>query len=117
MLNSITPFFIVDDLAATLHFYQDKLGFSVLHKGGGDGNNDDDFWAMVARDQVMLMFKAIAAHITPAQPRPPRMGSLGRLRQRERPRRPRRTVPRPQSPHPSRTGQHQRRAESLRDHR
>ncbi len=65
MLNSITPFFIVDDLAATLHFYQDKLGFSVLHKGGGDGNNDDDFWAMVARDQVMLMFKAIAADIHP----------------------------------------------------
>jgi catechol 2,3-dioxygenase-like lactoylglutathione lyase family enzyme len=64
MLNSITPFFIVDDLAATLHFYQDKLGFSVLHKGGGDGNSDD-FWAMVTRDQVMLMFKAIAPDIHP----------------------------------------------------
>ena len=65
MLNAVAPFFIVDDLAATLHFYQDKLGFSVLHKGGGDRNSDADFWAMVARDQVMLMFKAIAPDIHP----------------------------------------------------
>jgi catechol 2,3-dioxygenase-like lactoylglutathione lyase family enzyme len=48
MLNGITPFFIVDDLANTLEFYQSKLGFSVLHKGGdGLGN---DFWAIVWRD-------------------------------------------------------------------
>jgi catechol 2,3-dioxygenase-like lactoylglutathione lyase family enzyme len=71
MLNSITPFFIVDDLAATLHFYQDKLGFSVLHKGGGDGNSNNDFWAMVGRDRVMLMLKAIAAEVHP-QPNPSR---------------------------------------------
>jgi catechol 2,3-dioxygenase-like lactoylglutathione lyase family enzyme len=65
MLNSVTPFFIVDDLAATLEFYQAKLGFSVLHKGGGDGNVDNDFWAMVGRDQVMLMFKAITPDVHP----------------------------------------------------
>ena len=65
MLNSVTPFFIVDDLAATLQFYQAKLGFSVLHKGGGDGNVDNDFWAMVGRDQVMLMFKAITPDVHP----------------------------------------------------
>lgn len=65
MLNSVTPFFIVDDLAATLEFYQAKLGFSVLHKGGGDGNVDNDFWAMVGRDQVMLMFKAITPEVHP----------------------------------------------------
>jgi catechol 2,3-dioxygenase-like lactoylglutathione lyase family enzyme len=59
VLNSVTPFFIVDDLDSTLEFYQSKLGFNVLHKGGnGNGN---DFWAIIARDQVMLMFK----HITP----------------------------------------------------
>ena len=29
MLVSITPFFIVDDLTATLDFYQSKLGFNV----------------------------------------------------------------------------------------
>ena len=64
MLNSITPFFIVDDLGATLAFYQSSLGFSVPHKGGGDGENDD-FWAFVARDKVMLMFKAIASDVHP----------------------------------------------------
>jgi catechol 2,3-dioxygenase-like lactoylglutathione lyase family enzyme len=63
MLNSVTPFFIVDDLDATIEFYQSKLGFSVLHQGGdGPGN---DFWAFLVRDQVMLMFKAITPEIHP----------------------------------------------------
>ena len=51
-----------------MHFQkrsQAKLGFSVLHKGGGDGNVDNDFWAMVGRDQVMLMFKAITPDVHP----------------------------------------------------
>jgi catechol 2,3-dioxygenase-like lactoylglutathione lyase family enzyme len=70
MLNSVTPFFIVDDLAATLDFYQSRLGFTVLYKGGGDQPNED-FWAMVGRDQVMLMFKAITPEVHP-QPNPSR---------------------------------------------
>jgi hypothetical protein len=67
MLNSVTPFFIVDDLGITVEFCQSRLGFSVLHKGGdGHGN---DFWAIVGRDQVMLMYK----HITPeVHPQPNR---------------------------------------------
>jgi len=64
MLNSVTPFFIVDDLAATLDFYQGRLGFAVLHKGGGD-QPADDFWAIVGRDRVMLMFKAISPEVHP----------------------------------------------------
>jgi len=62
MLNSVTPFFIVDDLAATLAFYQSRLGFGVLFKGG-DANGD--FWAMVGRDRVSLMFKAITPEVHP----------------------------------------------------
>jgi catechol 2,3-dioxygenase-like lactoylglutathione lyase family enzyme len=63
MLNGVAPFFIVDDLDATVEFYQSKLGFNVLHKGGdGRGN---DFWAFLGRDQVMLMFKAITPEIHP----------------------------------------------------
>ncbi len=50
MLNSVTPFFIVDDLGATLAFYQSKLGFDIRYKGGGDGNTDD-FWAILGRDR------------------------------------------------------------------
>ena len=64
MLHSVTPFFIVDSLPATLDFYQSRLGFQVLYKGGGDATCDD-FWAFVGRDQVMLMFKAIAEDIHP----------------------------------------------------
>jgi catechol 2,3-dioxygenase-like lactoylglutathione lyase family enzyme len=64
VLESVTPFFIVDDLPATLDFYQSKLGFAILHKGGGD-QPSGDFWAMVTRDRVMLMFKAIAPDIHP----------------------------------------------------
>lgn len=65
MLNSITPFFIVDDLDATIAFYTSKLGFSVLYKGGGDGVAGADFWAIVGRDQVMIMLKAIAPEVHP----------------------------------------------------
>src|SRR5437868_7876756 len=64
MLNSVIPFFIVDDLGATLAFYQSKLGFDVRYKGGGDGNTDD-FWAIMGRDRVMLMFKAITPEVHP----------------------------------------------------
>ena len=64
MLKSVTPFFIVDDLKATLEFYCSKLGFEVLHKGGGDGDGDD-FWAMVVRDQVTFFLKSITPEIHP----------------------------------------------------
>lgn len=64
MLRSVTPFFIVDSLPATVDFYQSKLGFHVLYRGGG-GTESEDFWAFVGRDQVMLMFKAIAPDVHP----------------------------------------------------
>jgi catechol 2,3-dioxygenase-like lactoylglutathione lyase family enzyme len=65
MLNSVTPFFVVDDLGATLSFYQSKLGFDVRYKGGGDGNPDDDFFAIVGRDRVSIMVKAITPEVHP----------------------------------------------------
>jgi len=64
MLNSVTPFFIVDDLEATIAFYQSKLEFDVRYKGGSDGTCDD-YWVFMGRDRVMLMFKAIAPEIHP----------------------------------------------------
>ena len=63
MLNSVTPFFIVDDLGTTLEFYQSKLGFNILYKGG-DGQGSD-FWAILGRDQVMIMFKCITPEVHP----------------------------------------------------
>ena len=70
VLKAITPFFIVDDLKATIDFYQSKLGFSVLYRGGGDAASED-FWAFVGRDQVMISLKAIAPDVHP-QPNPSR---------------------------------------------
>jgi catechol 2,3-dioxygenase-like lactoylglutathione lyase family enzyme len=64
MLTTAAPFFIIDDLDATLAFYQSKLGFDVRYKGGGDGNGPD-FWAIVGRDKVMIMLKAIGSGIHP----------------------------------------------------
>ena len=64
MLNCIAPFFIVDDLADTLAFYQSKLGFGVLYKGGAEGNGDD-FFAILGRDRAMLMFKVITPGVHP----------------------------------------------------
>ena len=62
MLGSVTPFFIVDDLAKTLEFYQSRLAFNVRYKGGDENG---DFWAMLERDRVMLMFKSITPDIHP----------------------------------------------------
>ena len=64
MLNSVAPSFIVDDLSATVAFYRSKLGFDVLHQGGGDGSGDD-YFAILVRDRVMLMFKAITPEVHP----------------------------------------------------
>jgi hypothetical protein len=58
MLNSVAPFFIVEDLRATLSFYQSKLGFDALYQSGGD-EKGDDYFAIVGRDRVTLMVKAI----------------------------------------------------------
>lgn len=64
MLNVAAPFFIVDDLAATVAFYESKLGFNVLYRGGGE-EGGGDFYAIMGRDRVMLMFKAIAPEVHP----------------------------------------------------
>lgn len=62
MLNSVAPFFIVDDLTKTMEFYQSQLAFNVLYKGGDENG---DFWAMLGRDRVMFMFKAITPDAHP----------------------------------------------------
>jgi hypothetical protein len=64
VLHSITPFFIVDDLHASLEFYCSKLGFEILYSGGGDIPSEN-FWGIVGRDGVMIMLKHIAPEIHP----------------------------------------------------
>lgn len=64
VLNSISPFFIVDDLQASLDFYTAKLGFEITYTGGGEGKHTD-FFGIVERDGAMLMLKSIAPEIHP----------------------------------------------------
>jgi len=62
VLHAITPFFIVDDLQGSLDFYRSKLGFDIPHRGGDEAG---DFWGIVQRDRVMIMFKAITPEVHP----------------------------------------------------
>lgn len=61
-LNSIFPFFIVSNLQTSVSFYVDKLGFEVRYTGPEGG---DPFWAIVGRDNIYIMLKAIAPGIKP----------------------------------------------------
>jgi catechol 2,3-dioxygenase-like lactoylglutathione lyase family enzyme len=60
-LGSIAPCFIVRDVAPSLAFYRDRLGFDVAFLGP-DG---DPYFAIVERDGVSLMLKAIAPDVPP----------------------------------------------------
>jgi len=60
-LTYISPFFIVANLKISVSFYVDKLGFEVLYTGP----DDDPYWAIVGRDNVSIMLKAITADVKP----------------------------------------------------
>jgi catechol 2,3-dioxygenase-like lactoylglutathione lyase family enzyme len=56
IISGISPFFIVDDVPATLSFYRDMLGFEVTFRGP---TPDDEFFGMVSRDGATIMFMAL----------------------------------------------------------
>ncbi|MGZ3777611.1 MAG: VOC family protein [Mucilaginibacter sp.] len=60
-LNFISPFFIVSDVNDSVAFYVDKLGFEVIYIGP----EGDPFYAMVGRDHISIMLKAITTDIKP----------------------------------------------------
>jgi catechol 2,3-dioxygenase-like lactoylglutathione lyase family enzyme len=60
-LSYIWPFFIVEDFTASVSFYVDKLGFEIRYIGP-DG---DPFYAIVGREQISIMLKAIAPDVKP----------------------------------------------------
>jgi catechol 2,3-dioxygenase-like lactoylglutathione lyase family enzyme len=60
-LTFISPFFIVSDVNDSVAFYVDKLGFEVIYIGP----EGDPFYAMVGRDHISIMLKAIAKDIKP----------------------------------------------------
>lgn len=66
-LGFIAPFFIVRDVAPSIAFYRDRLGFELTYLGPAD----DPYYAMVERDGVRLMLKAITPEVQPT-PNPSR---------------------------------------------
>jgi catechol 2,3-dioxygenase-like lactoylglutathione lyase family enzyme len=60
-LTYISPFFIVSNLKISVAFYVDKLGFVIQHIGP----DDDPYWAIVGRDNISIMLKAITPDIKP----------------------------------------------------
>jgi len=67
-LGFVAPFFIVHDVMPSIAFYKDRLGFEVMFIGPDE---DDPFFAMLKRDGVHLMLKAITPEVQPT-PNPSR---------------------------------------------
>src|SRR2546430_13638005 len=66
-LGYIAPFFIVRDVMPAIAFYKDRLGFELAFLGP----EDDPYFAMLKRDGVRLMLKAITPEVQPT-PNPSR---------------------------------------------
>ena len=60
-LTYVAPFFIVSDLKKSVSYYVDKLGFKIRYIGP----EEDPFYAMVGRDDISIMLKAIAPVVQP----------------------------------------------------
>lgn len=60
-LASITPFFIVKDLQASIAWYIDRFGFALDFQGP----EGDVYFAQVKRDRVAIMLKTIAPEVLP----------------------------------------------------
>src|SRR5881409_3457419 len=58
---SISPFFIVQDVARAFSFYRDRLGFEVTFQGFGD----DLFFGIVHRGGAQILFKSVGADPLP----------------------------------------------------
>lgn len=60
-LASISPFFIVRDLQASVAHYVDRLGFTLDF----EGPPEDAYYAHVSRDGIGIMLKAITPEVLP----------------------------------------------------
>ena len=60
-LTSISPFFIVKDLQASVAHYRERLGFELDFTGP----EDDPYYAGVSRDGIGIMLKAITPDVLP----------------------------------------------------
>lgn len=60
-LTSITPFFIVKDLQASISYYIERFGFQLDFQGSGD----DPYYGRVSREGAGIMLKAILPDVLP----------------------------------------------------
>lgn len=60
-LLSISPFFIVRDLQASIAYYIERLGFRLDF----EGPEEDPYYGRVSRDGVGIMLKAIHPDVPP----------------------------------------------------
>lgn len=61
-ISGISPFFIVNDVPASLAFYRDRLGFEVTFEGP---EPDDIFFGIVCRGGAQILMKAIGVAPVP----------------------------------------------------
>lgn len=60
-LLAIHPFFIVQDLQASIAYYVERLGFRLDFQGP----DDDPYYGRVSRDGIGIMLKAILPDVPP----------------------------------------------------
>jgi catechol 2,3-dioxygenase-like lactoylglutathione lyase family enzyme len=63
-LGSIAPFFIVRDVAPAIAFYCDRLGFRLAY-AAPDTPDEPPFFAILERDAVRIIVKAILPEVAP----------------------------------------------------
>ena len=66
-ISNISPFFIVEDVAAALSFYRDRLDFEVTFQDPAH----NPFFAIVSRDGAMIMVKSVGVKALPNCERQP----------------------------------------------
>jgi catechol 2,3-dioxygenase-like lactoylglutathione lyase family enzyme len=70
-ISGISPFFIVQDVAAALAFYRDRLGFEITFQGP---TPDDLFFGIVRRGSAMIMLKDVGVDPLPNYKRAVKQG-------------------------------------------
>ena len=61
-ISAISPFFIVSDVASSLAFYRDRLGFEITFQGPAP---DDIFFGIVRRGGAQILLKAVGVAPVP----------------------------------------------------
>jgi catechol 2,3-dioxygenase-like lactoylglutathione lyase family enzyme len=61
-LASISPFFIVKDLQASIDYYIERMGFQLDFRGPRDGHV---FYGQVSRDGIAIFLKRISPDVLP----------------------------------------------------